>query len=75
MGVEGLASQARIAEALAKSPDLVTYVPPKFHGPWDKEHEAKMADFMAGYNKGKELGLPMTIVYSGLFDFTFFRDG
>ena len=68
-------------DALAKSKDLVTYVPAAFSTTWT---EADYADpplggllkmLHLGLDRAKEKGLGMTTVYTGLFDSYMFDFG
>lgn len=74
--MEGLHSQVRIVEALAKSPDLITYLPPKLHGPWPNEMEAETeATALPFIPKARELNVATTVLYTGVFDYTYFTQG
>lgn len=67
-------------EALNKSPDFVTYMPAAFSTTWNK-HDfedpvlGKVIGSVPYYSKSKELGIGITKVYTGIFDFTFFEQG
>ena len=74
IGVEGLGSEPKLVNALAKSKDLVTYIPAAYSTTWT---EADHADPLLGgllkkwhfsRDRAKETGLGMTKVYTGAFD-------
>ena len=74
IGVEGLGSEPKLVDALARSKDLVTYIPAAYSTTWT---EADHADPLLGgllkmwhssRDRAKETGLGMTKVYTGAFD-------
>lgn len=73
LGVDGLASQAVLLEALATSPDFITFFPSEYGAPWTAEMLVKkpMKDFEAFHSmtldKAKELGVSVTRVKAALF--------
>ena len=71
-------SEGIAMEAISKSPDFVTYMPAMYSTTWSKEDfdDPLLGSFiskMPGYAKPKELGIGITKVYTGVFDFTFFE--
>ncbi|KAK4503473.1 hypothetical protein PRZ48_004388 [Zasmidium cellare] len=80
VGVAGLGSEGVVMEALSKSPDFVTFMPAMYSTTWSKEDFADpvlgaLISQLPAYTKPKELGISITKVYTGIFDFTFFEAG
>ncbi|KAF2163815.1 hypothetical protein M409DRAFT_57292 [Zasmidium cellare ATCC 36951] len=80
VGVGGLMSEGVVMEAISKSPDFVTYMPAMYSTTWSKEDFedpvlGPVVGSLPGYTKPKELGIGITKVYTGIFDFTFFESG
>jgi hypothetical protein len=77
---EALLLEVKLAEALAKSQDLVYYMPAAFGRPWRPEekfqpHKQQLARFIfAGLDRAVQLGLKVTVVQCGYFDYSMFRD-
>lgn len=73
LGVAGLASQSVLLEALADSPDFVTFFPSEYGAPWTQEMLVKesMKNFekfhSSTIDKARELGVSLTRVKAGLF--------
>lgn len=66
-------------DALAKSTDLVTYVPSTFTTPWTAKEMADpqlgpVISFLhAGVDRATAKGVGVTLVYTGIFDIYFFE--
>ncbi|KAF2156334.1 hypothetical protein K461DRAFT_275455 [Myriangium duriaei CBS 260.36] len=71
---EGLSVEPKLVEALAKSPDFVTYIPSLYSTTWSESDarepglDSILPMFHASTDKAKELGVSTTIVYTGGFD-------
>ena len=69
----GLASQSVLLEALANSPDFVTFIPSEYGAPWTEEMLIKdsMKNFekfhSSTIDKARELGVSVTRVKAALF--------
>ena len=67
--------------ALAKSPDFVTYIPSAYSTTYSEKDEADpqlgqvIAFVHSGWNRAKELGVGITPVYIGSFESYLFETG
>ena len=81
IGVGGLATEPHLIDVLANSPDLVTFFPSTYSSTWDETDKAEpqflaLLNFIqAGRQRAVARGLPVTIVYTGVFDNYFFGYG
>ena len=81
MAFAGLNDEPRVVEALAKSPDFITYIPSVFSTTWEEAdykdpQAAPILTFLhQGWDKAKELGVGTTPIFTGVFDKYFFEYG
>lgn len=74
IGVDGLSSEAHLIDALAKSKDLVAYIPASYSTTWTEADYADpllgglLSKWHANVGRAKEKGLAITKLYTGLFD-------
>ncbi|KAL9107808.1 MAG: hypothetical protein Q9227_007323 [Pyrenula ochraceoflavens] len=81
LGFPALPSEPKLVDALAKSPDLITYIPASYSTTWTPEEEADppltpiIRFIHGGWDRAKEKGIAVTPIYTGIFDVYFFEYG
>lgn len=81
VGFEGLPQEPAVVEALAKSPDFVTYIPPTYSIPWAKEDYADpnlgpiLKFIHTPWDRATELRIAVTPIYTSVFDIYWFQYG
>lgn len=81
VGFGVLSLEPNLVDALAKSKDLVTYIPSTFSSVWSKEDYADLAlgGFLkfqtSGWDRAKEKGVRITAAFVGIFDIYMFKYG
>ncbi|KAF2149093.1 hypothetical protein K461DRAFT_329801 [Myriangium duriaei CBS 260.36] len=79
VGFGALPSEPKLVDALAKSPDFVTFVPSTFSTTWTDEDVAdeelgNIVRFIhGGLDRAHQIGAGTTVVYTGVFDIYFFE--
>lgn len=80
VGFGALPYEAKVVEALAATGDLQVYIPSVFSTTWEKQDYedpqfGPVLKFLhGGWDKATELGLPVTPVYTGVFENYFFSE-
>jgi hypothetical protein len=72
VGTLASGQQIPLVEALAGSPDLLTFIPSEFGAPWrPRDFAIPELSFLAGKDaitdQARKLGVPVTIIKSGTF--------
>lgn len=81
LGFNATPFESKLVEAFARSPEAVTYVPSVFSTTYSEadEKDPKLGPILGflhgGIAKAKELGLPTTTVYTGIFEDYWFELG
>ncbi len=81
MGFGAIAHESNVVDALAKSSDLVTYIPSTYSVVWGTEdfqdpQLGPVLEFIhTGWERAKEKKIGITAVYTGLFDLYWFKVG
>ena len=77
---EKIGLETKLAEGLAKSKDLVYYIPSTFGRPWRYEEQfsepkKQLIQFLsAGRQRAAQLGVKSAFIQTGYFDHSLFRD-
>ena len=70
-----------MVDALARSPDLVSYMPSTFSTTYDEQdaNDPSLGPVLkfirGGWDRAKEKGVGLTVLYNGIFDNYFFEYG
>lgn len=81
VGFGALPNEPRIVEALAKSKDLMAYIPSTYSTTWEPQdfEDPRLGPVLnfihSGWNKAKELRVPVTPLYIGAFENYWFEVG
>ena len=81
MSFAALPYEHKVVDALAKSPDLITYIPSTYSTTWDAEdfqhpQLGPVLNFIhAAWERAKEKHIGITAVFTGVFDLYWFELG
>ena len=79
VGFGALTSEPNLVDALAKSSDLVTYIPSTYSTTWTAKEKAdpqlgSIINFIhSGWDRAAATGIGLTPIYTGIFDVYFFE--
>ena len=81
MGFNAIGEETKIVDALADSPDLITFVPSIYSAIWNAEDLSDplmgppLQFIHMGWERAKEKGIGITKFYTGIFDLYWFKVG